>query len=150
MHIVRMRQWLADELDKLAPQGKSRAGLARALGCAESRVSEMISGKRKQLRAREVEGIALYLDWSAQHVLHLERGGAEVNDSVTSGDETPPPDKGSATGATRMNELEIIEDRVCTLLADYDIKLVGRIMDRAFKRLAAAQVGGNSRPRKRA
>lgn len=74
--------WLADRLDELADRGKSRAGLARALGLPAARVSEMISGIRRPAAA-EAPVIAAYLEWPEGRVLARIRGVEEAAPSMT-------------------------------------------------------------------
>lgn len=61
-------EWLAKRLDELAPGGKSRTGLARALDIPPSRISEIINGSRK-VKAEEVKPMATYLEWPEATVL---------------------------------------------------------------------------------
>jgi hypothetical protein len=56
------KHWLDQRLEELKPQGKSKSGLARALGLPSSRVSEIISGVRA-IKAKELRPMADYLEW---------------------------------------------------------------------------------------
>lgn len=61
-------EWLAKRLDELQPSGKSRSGLAAALGIPPSRISEIINGGRK-VQAAEIKPLASYLEWPEATVL---------------------------------------------------------------------------------
>jgi len=52
--------WIKRRLEELKPQGKTQAGLAKALGIEPSGVSRMLKGER-QIKARELATIYAYL-----------------------------------------------------------------------------------------
>lgn len=64
--------WIEARLKELP--GKSKAGLARAMGLPFARISEMIKGTRK-LRAEEVPAMAGYLGLAPDDVLNRLGGG---------------------------------------------------------------------------
>jgi plasmid maintenance system antidote protein VapI len=62
--------WLPERLKELAESGRprSQAALARALGLAPARITEIIAGDR-DISAREVAPIAEFLEWPPERVL---------------------------------------------------------------------------------
>jgi hypothetical protein len=66
--------WLSDRLKDLP--GKSKSGLARALGIAPSRITEILNGER-QIQAHEWQPMARYLDWPLDR-LHLAVEGFQL------------------------------------------------------------------------
>lgn len=74
---IMRNHWLAKRLDELAPGGKSRTGLARALGIPPSRISEILNGSRK-VKASEVRPIATYLEWPEATVLAYAVGATPM------------------------------------------------------------------------
>ena len=66
--------WLNKRLGELP--GKTKSGLARALGIPSSRVSEIIRGAR-QIQAHEWQPMARYLEWQVDQ-LHLAVEGVSL------------------------------------------------------------------------
>lgn len=66
--------WLDKRLGELP--GKSKSGLARALGVAPARINEIIRGVR-QIQEREWQPMARYLDWQIDQ-LHLAIEGTPL------------------------------------------------------------------------
>jgi len=60
--------WLEDRLKALRANGKSKGGLALAMGVRNSAITEIISGKRK-IAANELPKMAAYLEWSEPQLL---------------------------------------------------------------------------------
>ncbi len=67
----RKRHWLEDRLDELP--GKNQAGLARALGTTESRISELKSGNWK-IPTNKARIAAKYLELEVNSILSLIEG----------------------------------------------------------------------------
>lgn len=61
-------QWIVDGLEK---PGKSKSGLAKAMGRSPSMVTALLKGER-QLKAREIETIAKYLEVEAPTAAPIE------------------------------------------------------------------------------
>lgn len=70
-----MRKWLEDRLRDLRPQGKSKSGLAKILGAAPARVTELIQGDRS-ISSHEVLKVAQYLEWTLEEFYRHEAPGA--------------------------------------------------------------------------
>lgn len=72
-----MRTWLEERLAALRSQGKTKAGLAAALGLPGPRVHEMIRGERR-IQAAEIAPMARYLQMDEATILRLEGGDLEA------------------------------------------------------------------------
>jgi repressor LexA len=72
-----MRKWLDDRLRELKAKGKTKAGLASALGIAATRISEIIKGDRG-IDALELKPMADYLEWSQATLLAHITGDGRV------------------------------------------------------------------------
>ncbi len=84
-------QWLEDRLQALRGAGRTKTGLARALGWASARVTEVLKGERS-IKADEVQKIARYLDWPAETVLaHIAGAGAADAGAPRAGFADNPP-----------------------------------------------------------
>lgn len=106
--------WLEDRLDELP--GKSKVGLARALGIGPSRITEIVKGTRR-VQAGEWAPMARYLDWSVDQ-LHLAIDGMPL---------TPIPVK-PADVQKSIADLPVL---ACTVLVGGTLKIdyteVGRV-----------------------
>jgi hypothetical protein len=80
------KHWLDQRLEELESQGKSKSGLARALGLPSSRVSEMISGVRA-IKAKELRPMADYLEWSMDALAAYINTGKPSPGAVAAGKE---------------------------------------------------------------
>lgn len=69
-----MRKWLDRRLTDLKEKGKSKTGLAKALGVNKNRITEMIKGTR-DIGGDEVRPLARYLEWPEQTILDFIEGG---------------------------------------------------------------------------
>lgn len=70
-----MRKWLPDRLDELH---KSKSALARALGLAPARVTEIINATRN-IQSNEVEPMARFLEWPDTYLLAMIGGRTVAN-----------------------------------------------------------------------
>lgn len=61
-------RWIEDRLNQLAPLGRNKAGLAKKLGLAPARVTEIISGDRL-VKVAELEPLSDYLEMPMANVL---------------------------------------------------------------------------------
>lgn len=64
------RKWLEHRLRELAPSGKNKSGLAKALGIAPPRITEIIKGERT-VKADEIRRMARYLEMTPDELLTL-------------------------------------------------------------------------------
>lgn len=72
------RPWIDARLKDL---GKSKAGLARALGVGPARINEIVSGERR-IQLGEVDPLARFLEWPGQAVIERVAGKAEPGAEV--------------------------------------------------------------------
>lgn len=84
-------EWLDQQLRGLRSVGKSKTGLAKSMGWASARVTEVINGQRR-VKAEEVPKIAEYLGVPAQVVLEKLSGGALTSSQRRPGDPSPDAD----------------------------------------------------------
>jgi len=68
------RDWIEERLEELRPRGKTKAGLADAMGLPATRISAIIKGERK-LDAPQILGLAQYLEISETEALVRLSGG---------------------------------------------------------------------------
>ncbi len=112
--------WLSD---RLQTEGRTQAGLAKALGRDVSAISRMLDGER-DIKAREVSAIYAYCTTSAG------TGGAAPSHS-----EGPPEAGGVGDIAV---SLQSIDYSLCLMCAQLD-KLVGTSSQAAIIRVEEAQ-----------
>jgi hypothetical protein len=129
------KHWLDQRLEELKPQGKSKAGLARALGLPSSRVSEFISGIRA-IKGKELRPMAKYLEWSMDALAaKINADDHTRNPDTTPGNLplTPSGNPGGAKGGPTMNPetaeiMEMVERMTPEERADMRLHAMRKIL----------------------
>lgn len=77
----KLRPWIEKRIEELSPAGKSKSGLAKVLGIAPPRITEIILGERG-VKVAETKKMADYLEWDEQHLTERLRGDSQLSPSI--------------------------------------------------------------------
>jgi SOS-response transcriptional repressor LexA len=118
-------QWLKDRLAELRPGGKSAAGLAKALGLAKPRISEIISGNRN-VQSSEITRMATYLEWPEPVLLdHIAPGTRRAGSPIATPRLQPVKIIGFVQAGVWRESVECPVDEQSYVYADIDHPLAG-------------------------
>lgn len=148
-------QWLSDMLRDTP--GKSKSGLAKHLGVAPARVTEIIKGERK-VKSDELTGMSEYLHIPIRDIMkHLDNrnvGDPPLPPSPVGGSpsetENPitPTGAGAEAGMTEF-EINLLRMRIKTLASATDLWTAVSIIDGIIQELAR-EADASKNPRQRA